>query len=130
MEMIICIYGWIILIITHSGLYKNHSWKLIIKLESLGNTWKMSEIVSWKIGVMYDEKHSWIISSQSTPNFEKLLILNNKFHCNILFCKVSWQNTLLFNIYIQLCNFSVVFFVSFFYLFFCKICFFIITLTH
>ena len=47
---------------------------------------------------------------KSTPNFEKLLILNNRLHCNTLFCKVSWQNTLLFNIYIQLCNFSVVVF--------------------
>ena len=82
--------SWIILIITYSSLRKNYSSKLIMTLETLGNVLQMSEIVSWMIGVRYDQNHSWIIWSQSTPFFEILLILNNRAHWNASLC-VVWR---------------------------------------
>ena len=80
---------WMILIITHSGHCKNYSSKLIMILDTHENMFQTPKITICMLGVRNDQKHSLIIWSQSTPKFEILRILNNGYHWNALFSKVS-----------------------------------------
>ena len=87
---------WMILIITHSGHWKNYSSNLIKILDTPMNIFQTAKIIFCMFGVRNDEKQSLIIWSQTTPDFEILRILNNGCHWNALSCKVLpihvWQS--------------------------------------
>ena len=87
---------WMILIITHSGHWKNYSSNLIKILDTPMNIFQTAKIFFCMFGVRNDEKQSLIIWSQTTPDFEILRILNNGCHWNALSCKVLpihvWQS--------------------------------------
>ncbi len=106
LHSVIYFIPWIILSITHSGIDKSYSSKLIMKLESCRNTSQMSKTVRWMLGVKYAQYYSWIIRTQSTPNFEILVILNNRILQNALFCKISRQNMWRSSIYPHFCDFQ------------------------